>query len=85
VLKLDVVAVVHHFQETDCIPKGCNAYFITLVPKVRDPTSLDQYKPISLVGSLYKIISKVLSCRIKQVLPEVIDNCQSAFLKDRGC
>jgi len=81
VLKLDVVAVVHPFQETSCISKECNASFIILVPKVRDPISLDQYKPISLVGSLYKIISKVLSCRIKQVLPEVIDDCQSTFLK----
>lgn len=45
---------------------------------------LDQYRPISLVGSLYKIISKMLSYRMKKVLPSVIDDCQSAFLNDRG-
>jgi len=84
VLKHDIVVVVHLFQEMGCIPKGCNASFITLVPKVKDPTSINQYRPISLVGSLYKIITKVLSCRIKKMLPEVIDDCQSVFLKDGG-
>jgi len=88
VLKHDIVVVVHLFQETGCIPKGCNASFITLVPKVKEPISLDQYKTISLEGSLYrslyKIITKVLSFHIKKVLPEVIDDCQSTFLRDRG-
>jgi len=54
------------------------------VPKVRNLVHLDQYRPISLVSAIYKIISKVLAGRIKKVLPTVIDDCQSAFLKDRG-
>ena len=82
--KSDIVEAMHFFQETGCIPKGCNASFIALVPKVRDPTTLDQFKPISLVGSIYKIITKVLSFRMKDVLSLVIDESQSAFLKDRG-
>ena len=84
VLKHDVLTAVQAFQESENIPKGCNALFIALVLKVRDPTKLDEYRRISLVGSLYKIISKVLSCRMKKVLPSVIDECQSAFLKDIG-
>jgi len=32
--KSDIVEAVHFFQETGCIPKGCNASFIALVPKV---------------------------------------------------
>ena len=64
--------------------EGCNASFIALVPKVRDPSKLDQYKPISLVGAIYKIITEVLSCRIKRVLPMIIDDNQSTFLKGRG-
>jgi len=67
-----------YFQDTGCIPKGCHESFITLVPKVRDPTNLGQYRPI------YKIITKVMSCRIKGALREVIDDSQQAFLKDRG-
>ena len=50
---------------------------------MNDPSQLDQYRPISLVGALYKIIAKVLSCRIKNVLPSVIDENQSVFLKEK--
>jgi len=83
VLKQDIIEVVKSFKESGCILKGCNASFITLIPKVTDPSSLDQYRPISLVGTLYKIITKVLSCWVKEVLPLVIDASQSAFLKGR--
>nr|KYP41663.1 hypothetical protein KK1_036945 [Cajanus cajan] len=41
---------------------------------------LDGHIPISLVGSLYKILAKLLSNRLKKVLSNVIDNSQSAFL-----
>jgi len=83
-LKEDFVAALSLFHETGCIPKGCNASFIALVPKVRDPSKLEQYRPISLVGAMYKIISKVLTSRMKKVLPSLIDECQSAFVKGRG-
>ena len=72
------------FHRTGTIPKGCNASFICLIPKVRDPSKLEQYRPISLVGALYKIISKVLASRLKKVLPAIVDESQSAFLKNRG-
>jgi len=83
-LKDEVVQAMSLFHGSGSIPKGCNASFVALVPKVRDPSNLEQYRPISLVGVMYKIISKVLAERMKKVLPVVIDECQSAFLKDRG-
>jgi len=84
VIKTEVVEALTLFHESGVIPKGCNASFVALVPKVRDPIHLEQYRPISLVGVMYKIISKVLAERFKKVLPYVIYECQSAFLKDRG-
>ncbi len=60
-LKEEFTTVMTLFHETGCIPKGCNASFITLVPKVSNHVHLDQYKPISLVGAIYKYISKVLA------------------------
>ena len=82
-LKEDFVAALSLFHETGSIPKGYNASFIALVPKVRDPSKLEQYRPISLLGAMYKIISKVLASRMKKVLPSLIDECQSAFVKGR--
>ena len=84
VIKGDVMAAVQLFHATGSLLKGCNASFIALIPKVRDPSSLDQFRPISLVGVIYKIITKILSSRMKKIMPLIIDECQSAFLCDKG-
>jgi len=83
-LKSDIMEVFHLFQETGVIPKGCNASIIALVPKVSDPLSLDQFRPISLVGIFYKIVTKVLAGCMKEVLSLVINENQYAFLKNKG-
>ena len=67
ILKMDLMEAVRFFQATGSFPKGCNASFIALVPKVRDPSSLEHFRPISLVGAIYKIITKVLSIWMKEV------------------
>ena len=75
-IKDEIMTALSLFHETGSILKGCNASFIALVPKVRDPSKLEQYRPISLVEALYKIISKVLASRMKKVLPSIIDESQ---------
>jgi len=83
-LKDDFVAALVIFHKTGFIPRGCNASFIALVPKVKDPCKLDQFRPISLVGAVYKVITKVLAGRLKEVLPAIIDESQSAFIRTRS-
>lgn len=51
-----------------------------MIPKPLDPQSLNDFWPISLVGCLYKIVTKVLASRLRKVLVGVID---SAFLTGR--
>ncbi|XP_071694427.1 uncharacterized protein [Rutidosis leptorrhynchoides] len=63
--------------------KGCNASFVTLVPKESDSISLSDFRPISLIGSFYKIVTKLLSNRLRKVIPQLIGSEQSAFLKER--
>lgn len=53
--------------------------FIALIPKNDNPSSLNDYRPISLIGSMYKILAKVLSRRLKSILPSIISPSQSAF------
>ncbi|XP_021995690.1 uncharacterized protein LOC110892858 [Helianthus annuus] len=62
---------------------GCGSSFITLIPKVKDPVELNNYRPINLVGIISKVISIVLANRLKLVISNVISDSQSAFLKDK--
>ncbi|MCI00018.1 LINE-1 reverse transcriptase like, partial [Trifolium medium] len=57
--------------------------FITLIPKKDNPANLNDFRPISLVGSIYKVLSKVLANRMKKFLPKLIDETQSAFVQGR--
>jgi len=59
-VKLDIIRAVNSFHSCGKLAKGSNASFITLIPKTEDPQGLEEYRPISLVGSVYKIISKIL-------------------------
>ncbi|EOY03743.1 Uncharacterized protein TCM_018906 [Theobroma cacao] len=60
------------FIETGNIDGYVNATFITLIPKCSFPKNIRDYRPISLVGSIYKIIAKVLANRMRSVIGEVI-------------
>ena len=45
---------------------------------------LNDFRPISLVGCVYKIVAKVLAKRVKVVLGKIIDESQSAFVGGRS-
>ena len=57
---------------------------ITLLPKPeKDATSLKNWRPISLLNTDYKIASKAIANRIKSVLPNIISDSQTGFIKGR--
>lgn len=57
--------------------------FLSLIPKKQVAEEIKDFRPIGLLNSIYKMISKVLAERLKRVLPSVISQQQSAFLKGR--
>jgi len=83
VLSLDIMKVFHDFHVRGWFEKSLNASFISLIPKAPGAISLKDFRPITLVGSIYKIIAKVLANRFKSVLEKVISKSQSAFIKRR--
>ena len=63
-----VLAVLDFLNNGNMLPdiKHTN---IVLIPKVKNPERMSEFRPISLCNVIYKIISKVLANRLKQVLP----------------
>ncbi|GJX53819.1 RNA-directed DNA polymerase, eukaryota, reverse transcriptase zinc-binding domain protein [Tanacetum coccineum] len=82
-LEQDILSYVKDFEASGSIPRGCNSSFITLVPKVEDPLVIGDFRPISLIGSQYKIIAKILANRLSRVLPSVVGEVQMAYIKGR--
>ena len=80
-LKHDIFRYIHEFHANGAIPRGCNASFIALIPKISNPQHLGEYRPISLIGCMYKIVAKVLANRIRRVLPAIIEETQFAFIE----
>ena len=52
--------------------KCLNVTFVSLIPKKADEVEMKDFQPISLVGGMYKIVSKVLANRLKTVLGKLI-------------
>nr|GEX27414.1 RNA-directed DNA polymerase, eukaryota [Tanacetum cinerariifolium] len=64
-------------------PKGSNASFIALIPKVTDAKFVTEFGPISLIGSVYKVITKILANRLAVVISDLVSDTQSAFVANR--
>ena len=65
------------------MPEGWNETIISLIPKVDTPEKVTDIRPISLCNVVYKVVSKVLSSRLRDVLPDIISLSQSAFVPGR--
>jgi hypothetical protein len=79
----DVSFAILDFFRSGRMLGSINFTNIVLIPKVKNPESMSQFRPISLCNVLYKIISKVLVNRMKVILPNIISDSQSAFIPGR--
>ncbi|GJS77396.1 hypothetical protein Tco_0727277 [Tanacetum coccineum] len=71
-LEKDVVLAVKQFFTDGVFPSGCNSSFIALIPKISNANMVKDFRPISLIGSLYKIITKILANRLVPVLGDLV-------------
>ena len=83
IIKGDVYSIIQTFWSTGLLPKGSNVAFIALIAKIEKPKHLQDFRPISMVGCIYKIISKILALRLKRVMNHLIGPHQTSFIEGR--
>ncbi|KAA3451486.1 reverse transcriptase [Gossypium australe] len=75
----EVLGVLNEGKEVD----SANMTNIVLIPKVQNPTSMVNFRPISLCSVLYKLIAKTIANRMQNIMDTCIDQVQSAFVPGR--
>ena len=79
----DVILEVKKFFETSFMKPSINHTNICMIPKITNPTTLSDYRPIALCNVLYKVISKCLVNRLKSHLNSIVSDSQAAFIPGR--
>ena len=82
-MKDDILRVFWEFAKDRIIHGVTSETYICLIPKKANSSKMKDFRPISLVTSLYKIITKVLSTHLKGVLADTIRESQGAFVAGR--
>ena len=83
IVRDDVMRMFRDFHETGKFVRSLNATFIVMIPKKGGAKDLKDFHAISLVGSLYKLLAKVLANRLKRVMSSLVNKAQNAFVKGR--
>lgn len=83
IVGMDVTRLCQVFFDTGELPVGINRTLVCLIPKVYQPQFMSDLRPISLCNVLFRIISKVMANRLKECLPSLISDKQSAFVEGR--
>ncbi|KAK4384693.1 hypothetical protein Sango_3035400 [Sesamum angolense] len=79
----EVSNAIIDFFKTGRLLKQLNATMLTLIPKVRTPNSVADLRPISCCNVIYKVITKILVSRIREILELLISPSQNAFVPGR--
>ncbi|XP_071695307.1 uncharacterized protein [Rutidosis leptorrhynchoides] len=72
VIRIELIETIKWFWEKYEFSRRCNASLVTLIPKKFDPLGLGDFHPISLFRSYHKIVAKILSNRLRRIIPSIV-------------
>lgn len=80
----DLQAIFQDLFNNSIDLSGVNHSYITLLPKIATAVQIKDFRPISLLHSVPKLISKTITIRLQKEIPKLIDPMQSGFIKGRS-
>lgn len=83
IVHVDFVQFCRNFMQTGELPAWVNNARVCLIPKLKEPKTMGDLRPISLCNVLVRILSKIMANRIKKILGSIISDKQSAFIESR--
>ncbi|WVZ50254.1 hypothetical protein U9M48_001528 [Paspalum notatum var. saurae] len=85
IIKDDLMSTANAFHDLRCLNlQLINSANLILIPKKEGADAVCDFRPISLIHSFIKIITKTLALRLAPRMNEIISSCQSAFIKKRS-
>jgi hypothetical protein len=79
----DIYQLCFDFHEGSLNLESINMGYITLIPKVATPETMNDYGPITLLNCVLKIVTKLLADRLQKVVLKIVHKNQYGFLKGR--
>jgi hypothetical protein len=80
----DIKELIKDFHDEKISLESINSSFITLIPKCDNPTTANDFRPISLLNSVLKIITKLLANRLQKIILKLVHKNQYGFPKERS-
>ena len=84
IVKSDCVAAIASFFRSSKLLTEVNSTLITLVPKIPNPSTVADFRPISCCNVVYKCITEVVANRLQACLNFLVNSNQTAFIKGRN-
>ncbi|XP_047268842.1 uncharacterized protein LOC124898822 [Capsicum annuum] len=82
-IKGDIMVIMQYFHDHQVFEKSLNATYVALIPKKAGETELRDFRLISLISGVYKILAKALAERLKKVIAGLVKKHQMVFIKGR--
>lgn len=83
IIKEEVVAAITDFFVSGKILKQINSTNLCLIPKIENPSSPSDFRPIACCNIVYKAITRIMAARLQNILDSIISQNQTAFIPGR--
>lgn len=84
VMAQDFLVAIQSVFRYAILPKDGNSTILDFIPKKTDSLEMRDYRPIACCNVLYKVVSKIIANRLKEILPRIVSENQSAYIKGRS-